>query len=152
MTETTALNESFEACGDDDWLALRRERNLRRLAPRERPDGVKPMSPRQAMTAITELGRVVYAMSIDDCMVKIGYTGNLYTRWLKLGGVASGAKVLGFTYGSWDLEQEVHASLIPYRALRHEYYHPVPEVLAVVNKWRASLGRRDPLTVENWLQ
>lgn len=93
----------------------------------ERPDNLP--SRRQALIA---LGQVVYAARTQDGCVKIGCTSNLYQRLAQLGA----DDLLGFTQGNFDDEAKIHAGLVDHRARGHEYYHPTPEVLAVVNEMR----------------
>ena len=46
-----------------------------------------------------------------------------------------------FRFGDYDDEQAVHRSLAAQRIEgKREYYHPTPEVLAVVNEMRSDLG------------
>lgn len=90
-----------------------------------------------ASDALAEQGSVLYAVRMRSGLIKIGWTGALDNRLRSLGVRA----VLAFTFGSRDDETEVHRSLRPHVAYGREYYHPHPEVLAVVNEWRTQWGR-----------
>lgn len=89
-----------------------------------------------------DVGPVVYAIRTKDGLIKIGHTANIYERALGLGGLKS---ILALRPGTYDDEQAIHRSLIAHRAKAREYYHPAPEVLAVVNEMRAG-NRMDPIT------
>lgn len=88
----------------------------------------------QALAAISAAGDVVYAVKLEDGLIKIGHTKRLHIRRAQLQG-----KMLGFKFGTYDDEQDVHNALQAYTAHGREYYHPTPEVLEVVNEWRAEL-------------
>lgn len=97
---------------------------------RQRPE----LSAYAALTAITQAGDVVYALRLDDGVIKIGHTKRLGMRRAQLQG-----KVLAFKFGTYDDEQDVHSALQAHTAHGREYYHPTPEVIEVVNEWRAEL-------------
>lgn len=84
-----------------------------------------------------DVGSVVYAARLSDGTIKIGYTADIYKRMAKLGGMSA---ILALKPGGLDEEQAIHRTLTEYRAHGHEYYHPVPEVLAVVNEMRMAYG------------
>jgi hypothetical protein len=92
--------------------------------------------------ALRLLGPVVYALRLDDGVIKIGYTTNLEDRRhtvCKQSGSQS-AEVLGFRIGgTYAEEQAIHDSLRAHVAKRVEYYHPTAEVMAVVNDLRSTL-------------
>lgn len=82
-------------------------------------------------------GEVIYAVRLPDGTIKIGWTADLGSRMTKFGATA---EVMALKYGTLADELAIHASLADHRAHGHEYYHAVPEVLAVVNDMRADLG------------
>lgn len=84
-----------------------------------------------ALRALQGCESVVYAMRVDGGIIKIGWTTQLVTRRENLVG-----QILGFRPGDYDDEQAIHASLIEHRARGREFYHPTPEVMAVVNDIR----------------
>ena len=101
----------------------------------------------QRATALRLLGPVVYAARLADGTIKIGWTErfDLRLHWLKHH-AQQDVELLAFRSGTYDDEQEIHRSLAAFRAqvdhVEHprEYYHPVDEVLAVVNDMRADLN------------
>ena len=64
---------------------------------------------------------------------------DLRLHWLKHH-VNQDVELLAFRVGAYEDEQAIHASLVEHRARAREYYNPTPEVLAVVNDMRNSLG------------
>ena len=94
-----------------------------------------------AARKISEGGSVLYAIRLADGLIKIGWTSNLYGRWRQLASTDGADRVLGFTFGSRDDETELHHQLTGHAAHGREYYHPHPDVLAVINGWRVALGR-----------
>lgn len=92
--------------------------------------------PVPARTLLNSLGSVLYAVRLPDGLIKIGYTTNLNNRLLKL----KSQKLLAFRFGDRADETAVHQSLSSHCARGREYYHPAPDVLAVVNRWRVDLG------------
>lgn len=76
---------------------------------------------------------VVYAIRTTDGLIKIGCSGSLWNRRTYFG---RKAEILGFQFGDFDVEAKVHRSLKAHVARGKEYYHPTPEVLAVVNAMR----------------
>lgn len=85
----------------------------------------------QALRAILGDAAVVYAVRRKDGIIKIGCTKRLWRRVTELRG-----EIVGFRFGGLDDEAAIHAGLIEHRASGHEYYHPTPEVLTVVNAMR----------------
>jgi hypothetical protein len=79
---------------------------------------------------------VLYAVRMPDGIIKIGCTRDLGTRLSQLGA----CEVLGFHEGNRSDELEIHHSLIAHRARHREWYHPTPEVFAVVNAMRDDFG------------
>lgn len=91
---------------------------------------------------LNALGSVVYAVRLPGRIVKIGCSANLAARIQALGAV----EILAFKPGEYADEQAIHATLVAHRHHGREYYHPSPEVMAVVNQMREDLGL-DPATV-----
>jgi hypothetical protein len=88
------------------------------------------------------LGSVVYAVRVPGRVIKIGCTADLATRAQALGA----EEILAFKPGEYADEQLIHSGLVAHRHHGREYYHPTPEVMAVVNQMREDLGL-DPATV-----
>jgi len=94
---------------------------------------------------MTALGGVVYAAQLEDGTIKIGYTERFgdRLRYLKRY-TGQDVKLLAFRPGAYEDEQAIHASLVPHRVpfteFAREYYAPAPEVMAVVNEIRSSVG------------
>lgn len=86
-----------------------------------------------AIDAVIGDRSVVYAIRLADGIVKIGCTANFRSRRRQFG---SGTRFLAFRFGDVEDEQEIHGRLVAHRARGREYYHPAPEVLAVVNQMR----------------
>lgn len=78
---------------------------------------------------------VLYAIRTNEGLIKLGCTQNLAQRRRKIGG-----QILGFMPGGYAEEKQMHDQLAAYRARSREWYHPAPEVLAVVNIMRALAG------------
>jgi hypothetical protein len=83
-------------------------------------------------------------------MIKIGCTSNPANRFKNLRTDDMEPKdrpsfrILGFKFGDLEEEQTIHASLAAHTVKGREYYSAHPDVLAIVNDWRADLGR-DPI-------
>ena len=107
---------------------------------------IVPHSRPAALSALAQLGPVVYAVRVGE-LVKIGHTTNLSTRIQHLSAEHSTAdlEILAFKFGTRDDERATHQQLKPSLARGREWYHPTPQVLRLVNLWRAALGR-DSLT------
>lgn len=114
-------------------LAKRRQDSFRELNDVPGGDVLRFQISKHA--ALTALGEVVYAIRCDD-VIKVGHTTNLGARCYKLGS----DDILGFMPGTLDDEQALHQRLAPHLARGREWYHPAPEVLAVVNDMRAVIG------------
>lgn len=84
-----------------------------------------------ALDALTAGQSFIYAMRLKDSIVKIGWSNHLANRRAQLRG-----QILAFKPGSYYDEQDIHTSLSEHRARGREYYHPRPEVMAVVNEMR----------------
>lgn len=94
------------------------------------------MTPRQAAK---ELGSVLYAFRLDGDIIKIGHTSDLDNRRSKLG--AKWSDLLAIRPGTRAEEERLHRSLPDrHRAHSVEYYHPTPEIIALLNLWRHDLG------------
>ncbi len=87
--------------------------------------------------ARTLLGAVIYAARLPDGVIKIGCTSNLGVRMWQLG---AGTTLLGFRPGLRPEELQLHRTLRAHVHHGREYYHPTPEVMAVVNEMRDTLG------------
>lgn len=83
-----------------------------------------------------EVGDVVYAVRCRDGAIKIGWTSNIRNRIRELRVPLDG--ILALVPGTLEDEQAVHAGLVEHRAHGREFYHPTPEVIAVVNEMRAT--------------
>lgn len=97
-----------------------------------------------AAQRLTETKSVLYAIRLSDGLIKIGWTSNLLSRWRWLKTRQGAHEFLAFTFGTREDEGRVHRCLADHVARGREYYHPTPEVLAVVNGWRTAIGR-EPL-------
>lgn len=91
--------------------------------------------------AMSSLGSVVYAARLADGTIKIGWTEHFGSRlrWLK-SYTGQTVELLAFRQGGRSDEQALHAAMKDHLARGREYYHPTPEVLAVVNRMRHDLG------------
>jgi len=101
--------------------------------------GVKP---RAASKRLAALGTVLYAVAVGDDTIKIGYTADVVRRLDHLRSETSQpCRLLAIHFGTMDDEREVHQSLAAFRSHGREYYHPHPEVLALVDQWRQAMGQ-----------
>ena len=101
--------------------------------------GVKP---RAASKRLAALGTVLYAVAVGDDTIKIGYTADVVRRLDHLRSeTREECRLLAIRFGSMDDERELHRSLKDHRSHGREYYHPHPEVLALVNEWRSAMGQ-----------
>lgn len=106
----------------------------------------RPMTASRASQRLAALGTVLYAVEIGD-EIKIGYTANVVRRIDKLRSTSrEPCRLLAIRFGTMDDEREVHQSLAAFRSHGREYYHPHPEVLALVDQWRQAMGQA-PLAV-----
>lgn len=94
----------------------------------------------EALAAICAGRSTIYAARCPDGIIKIGYSTNLAQRISQL---VPKVDLIGFQFGDYFAEQAIHAGLVAHRARGREWYHPVPEVLSVVNGMRADLGLPD---------
>jgi hypothetical protein len=88
--------------------------------------------------ALKAVGEVVYANLMADGTVKIGWTRDLYHR---LRCFPPGSRLLAFRVGDHQDELDIHHGLKAHVARGREYYHPLPEVVALINEWRKALGQ-----------
>jgi hypothetical protein len=90
-----------------------------------------------AIDAVIGDRSVVYAIRLADGIIKIGCTSNFRKRRRDFG---AATRLLGFQFGEVADEKRIHTQLRQHRARGREYYHPVPEVMDIVNSMRQSLG------------
>lgn len=100
------------------------------------------LSRRKIMDA---LGPVVYAVRLTDGTVKIGHTRRFGDRLRALKHYSGqDVELLAFRPGTYNDEQAIHEALAPHRVelteRAREWYHPTPEVMAVVNEMRGELN------------
>jgi hypothetical protein len=99
-------------------------------------------SQRAASKRLAVLGSVLYAAAIGGDVIKIGYTTDVVRRLDHLRSeTGQGCRLLAIRFGTMDDEREVHQSLAAFRSHGREYYHPHPEVLALVDQWRQAMGQ-----------
>lgn len=109
-------------------------------------DYVEPQSRAQASFEYHQFGNgILYAARFPDGTIKIGHTKQIAQRLTHLISDGGGRpEVLAIKAGTFEEEQAIHDMLAAHCRRGREWYNPDPEVLAVVNEWRAEL-RRDPL-------
>lgn len=90
----------------------------------------------EALRSIIGDAQVVYALRLHDGIIKIGCTSDLRVRRNDY----RGSEIIGFAFGDYELEAEIHALLTDHVARGREYYHPTPDVIEVVNEMRESFG------------
>jgi len=86
-----------------------------------------------AVRALQNGRSMLYAFRLADGIIKIGCSRDVARRI----NAYPGADILAFRFGDFEDEQALHRSLAASVARGREYYHPTPEVLAVVNEMRA---------------
>ena len=112
------------------------------LVPRLQQYGDSTPSQRAASKRLAVLGSVLYAAAIGDDVIKIGYTTDVVRRLDHLRSeTREECRLLAIRFGSMDDERELHRSLKDHRSHGREYYHPHPEVLALVDQWRQAMGQ-----------
>ena len=112
------------------------------LVPRLQQYGDSMPSQRAASKRLAALGTVLYAVAVGDDTIKIGYTTDVVRRLDHLRSETSQpCRLLAIRFGTMDDEREVHQSLKDHRSHGREYYHPHPEVLALVDQWRQAMGQ-----------
>ena len=85
---------------------------------------------------------MLYAAAIGADVIKIGYTTDVVRRLDKLRSTSGEpCRLLAIRFGTMDDERELHRSLKNHRSHGREYYHPHPEVLALVDQWRQAMGQ-----------
>ena len=139
MSDANTFND--EAVTDDDYFAGRAGKS-ERLAEQNRVNvftGGTPIPRSDAFDALSSLGEVLYAVRTPDGLVKIGHTRNMRNRMHTV--VLGETEVLAFKFGTRADELAIHRQLAPHVARGREWYHPTPEVMALVNSWREALGR-----------
>ena len=90
----------------------------------------------QAIDALTGGQPVVYALRLADGTIKIGHSGAVTRRRNHF----NEAEIIAFRVGDVRDEQGIHQQLVAHRSNGREYYHPHPEVMAVVNDMRDDFG------------
>lgn len=110
-------------------------------ALREQPIArVKPTGVPKTIAALSrDLPPVIYFLRTRDDLIKVGWTEHLANRKAQLS-IYGWDALLAVKAGTWDDEQALHRQLRPYLARGREYYHPVPEVIAVIDDVRSSFG------------
>ena len=139
MSDANTFND--EAVTDDDYFAGRTGKS-ERLAEKNRVNvftGGVPIPRSDAFDALSSLGEVLYAVRTPDGLVKIGHTRNMRNRMHTV--VLGETEVLAFKFGTRADEMAIHRQLSAHVAHGREWYHPTPEVMALVNSWREALGR-----------
>lgn len=118
------------------------------LVPKLQRYGDSAPSQRAASKRLAVLSSVLYAVAIGDGTIKIGYTTDVVRRLDKLRSTSGEpCRLLAIHLGTMDDERELHRSLRDHRSHGREYYHPHPEVLALVDQWRLALGQA-PLSAD----
>ena len=101
-----------------------------------------PVSDNRSLRDVaSDVGPVLYAVRVNG-MIKIGFTRDVYERVRKYGNIRN---ILALKPGSLADETALHRSLRAHCAKGREYYHPAPEVIALVNEWRSALNF-DPIS------
>lgn len=90
---------------------------------------------REAIMAIQGGRPMIYAARVEDGLIKVGCSTDIYRRMAQLHG-----DLLGFRFGDMDEEREIHASLAAHVHHGREWYYPTLEVIAFVNELRQSFG------------
>lgn len=90
---------------------------------------------REALLALQQGRPMVYAARVEDGLIKIGCSIDIYRRMIQLRG-----ELLGFMFGDLDDERMIHETLAADLNHGREWFNPTPAVMAVVNDLRAGLG------------
>ena len=90
---------------------------------------------REALEAVQAGQSALYAAWVPGGLVKIGCTAHLYSRMSQIKG-----DLIGFRFGDYAEERDIHRSLAEHVAHGREWYYPTPAVIAVANEFRESLG------------
>jgi hypothetical protein len=136
-------------CDDETYLAGR----AAKYGTAKPPDGMNPFTTgelplgrREASRILRLSGSFLYAARMSSGVVKFGFTaGLLSSRIDQLAGDARDAgeqfdRLIAIHHGTKADERALHRSLAGHRSHGREWYNPTPEVMAVVNDWRAALG------------
>ena len=93
--------------------------------------GIYNTQQKPALDALQHGESMLYAMRVDDGLIKIGCSRDIAKRrqWLV-------GEILALKPGDFDDEREIHRSLTAHVHHGREWYNPTPEVLAVVNELR----------------
>ena len=83
----------------------------------------------EALRALNRRGPMIYAIRLEDGLIKIGCSTNVAARCKQLGG-----ELVAIAFGGWNMEAWLHRTLRPYAARGREYYEPHPEVIRVVDE------------------
>lgn len=89
----------------------------------------------QAVRAIQGGEPMIYAIRARTGELKIGCTTDLMQRNAVLGG-----DLLGFKFGDFDEEAEIHRHLSASCIRGREWYAPTPEVIGFINELREAFG------------
>lgn len=94
------------------------------------------------MEAGKALGPVLYAVRLDDGVIKIGCTINLLKRVATIRSTehSTTVELLAFMPGDVAAELALHRQLTAHRARGREYYRATAEVMAAVDRMRATVG------------
>lgn len=86
-----------------------------------------------------QLPPVIYAFRLPDDVIKIGWSASLDNRRRTL--KAKWPDLLAIKPGTLEDEQRLHRR-IPSSHRHHavEYYLPTPQIIAMLNQWRADFG------------
>jgi hypothetical protein len=120
---------------DETYLAGRRAKAYGKLRGKNPWRNVVPPTSRRV--ALKAVGPVLYALRLNDGVIKIGFTTNLARR---IDEFDEQPEVLAIKAGTRDDETALHLSLASHVHHGHEWYNPTPVVMAVVNHWRTGLG------------
>ena len=142
---------SDEYLSDEEYLSKRREHLLSPLQTKAgsiaSAQHDECWSRAEAFQFLDHIGAVLYAVQYGDGVVKIGSTSRLGHRLSTLSrdGVRTGhgpnPQLVAFKFGTRADELAIHRQLSAHVAHGREWYHPTPEVMALVNSWREALGR-----------
>lgn len=121
---------------------------LRHYDERYTWDQIPPQSRNGASRDYHQFGNgILYAAQFPDGIIKIGHTTHIAGRLSQLAyHEGQTPEVLAIKAGTFEDEQALHDRLAAHCRRGREWYNPDPEVLAIINEWRAAL-RRDPLAI-----
>lgn len=101
---------------------------IARSLPKSRTEAIRQT---HALRGLQGDRSMLYAIRLDDGVIKIGCTVSLSDRRYRLGN-----EILAMLPGELDEEFDIHQRLKAHTHHGREYYNPTPEVLAVVNEMR----------------